>query len=209
MTYDPIPAAGPGAELFDQPTLFYLSNRPIIDEWYALRSNVAEALGEWYRTAVRDALVGPAAERGLEVAIARGPGSYHHLVLHPPDATILGTKPVIGIGLAWPSKSVNPSADSVFACVRCSRNQTGKNAAALFLATGGREVRAGLYGAKGNDSDTWPVWWWVRAEEQWWTKLDAYSDILIAEVLRLTDAAREPLEAASRVPIVGSAEESE
>jgi hypothetical protein len=55
MSYDPIPAAGAGSELFDQPTLFYLTNRPIIDEWYALRSNVAEALGEWYRTTVRDA----------------------------------------------------------------------------------------------------------------------------------------------------------
>lgn len=209
MSYDPIPAAGAGFEVFDQPTLFYLTNRPIIDEWYALRANVAEALGEWYRTTVRDALVAPAAERGLEVAVARGPGSYHHLVLHPPDATVLGTKPVIGVGFAWPSKSVNPSADSVFACVRCSRNQTGKNAAALFLDAGGRGVRAELHGAKGNDSDTWPIWWWVRAHDQWWTKLDEYRDTLVAEVLRLTDAAREPLEAASRVPIVGSAEESE
>jgi hypothetical protein len=154
-------------------------------------------------------LVAPAAERGLEVAVARGPGSYHHLVVHPPDATILGTKPVIGAGFAWPSRSVNPSADTVFACVRCSRNQTGKNAAALFLDSGGREVRAGLYGAKGNDSDTWPIWWWVRADDQWWTKLDAYRNALTTEVLRLTDAAREPLEAASRVPIVGGAEESD
>src|SRR5687767_4965942 len=166
MSHDPIPASGAGAELLDQPSLFYLTNQALIDEWYGLRSNVADAVSEWYRTTVRESLIDSAAERGFEVAVARGPGNYQHVVLHPPNATILATKPVIGIGFAWPSKTVSPAADSVFVCVRCSRNQTGKNAAALFLDAGGRAVRTSLH-AKGGDNDTWPIWWWVRANPQW------------------------------------------
>jgi hypothetical protein len=160
------------------------------------------------RTTVRDSLTAPAADRGLEVSIARGPGSDHHVVLHPPDATTLGTKPVIGAGFGWPSKSVNPSADSVFVCVRYSRNQTGKNAGALFRDAGGPAARLRL-GAKGSDTGNWPIYWYVQAPDQWWTDLDAYRNTLVNEVLRLTDAVREPLEAAARVPIVGGAEEDD
>src|SRR4051812_47217547 len=104
MSYDPIPSAGAGADLFDQPSLFYLTNHELIDEWHSLSGNVAEAVGEWYRTTVREALSGPAAARGLNVALAKGPSGYQHVVLHPPDATVLGGKPVIGIGFAWPTK---------------------------------------------------------------------------------------------------------
>lgn len=205
MSYDPMPASGAGEAVFDAPSLFYLTNRPVIEEWYNLRSNVAQAVGEWFQTTVKDALALEGAKVGLEVAIARGPGSYHHLVLHPPDATVLGTKPVIGIGFAWPSKTVNPAADSVFACVRCSRNQTGQKAAEVFLESGGHDLRKNL---GGHSDPTWLIWWWVRADPQWWTALDAYRDLLVSEVMRLAEAAREPLEAASRVPILdGTAEE--
>ena len=209
MSYDPLPASGSGADVFDQPSLFYLTNRTQIDEWYGLRANVSEAVGEWYRTTVREALASPAADRLLDVTVVRGPGSYHHVLLHTPDATILDTKPVIGIGFAWPSKTVDPSTDSIFACVRCSRNETGRIAATQFLDAGGRTVRAGLRQAKGGDTETWPIWWWIRAKPHWWTDLDSYCAMLVEEVTLLADAARQPLEAASRVPAIGSVEETE
>lgn len=150
MSYDPIPADGAGADLFDQPTLFYLTNRSIIDECYALRGNVAEALGEWFRTTVRDALVGPATDRSLEVSVARGPGSYHHVVLYPADATVVSGNPVIAPGVGWPAKAVDPSTNPPFVCIRRSNGQTGNRAARQFLDAGGRDVR-GRLAAKGNE----------------------------------------------------------
>ena len=207
MSYDPIPAAGAGADLFDQPSLFYLTNQNLIEEWHSLQSNVAAALDEWYSTTLRDALRTPAAELGLEVAPAKGPRSYNHVVLHPPGATFLGGKPVIGVGLAWPTKSANPSANSVFSCVRRSSNQTGKNAAATFLDAGGREIRSRIQRSKGGDNETWPIWRWVRTETNWWTDLDAYRQMIVDDVIELAAAVIDPLLAASNVPAVGSADE--
>jgi hypothetical protein len=209
MSYDPIPAAGAGADLFDQPSLFYLTNQNLIEEWHSLQSNVAAALDEWYSTTLRDSLRTPATDLGLEVALAKGPGSWRHVVLHPPGATFLGGKPVIGVGLAWPAKSANPSANSVFSCVRRSSNQTGKNAAAAFLDAGGRESRARIQRSKGADSDKWPIWRWVRTETQWWTDLDVYRQMIVDDVMELTVAVIDPLRAASSVPIVGSADETD
>lgn len=209
MSYDPIPAAGAGAELFDQPSLFYLTNQNLIEEWHSLQSNVAAALDEWYSTTLSDALRLPAARLGLEVALAPGPGSSRHVVLHPAGATFLGGKPVIGVGFAWPAKSPNPSANSVFSCVRRSANQTGKIAASVFLDAGGREIRSGIARSKGGDAERWPIWRWVRTDTQWWTDLDSYREMIVDDVMELTAAVLEPLRAASNVAVVGGAEETD
>lgn len=202
MTYDPIPAQGVGAERFDQPSLFYLTNRAIIDEWHDLRSNVAEAVGEWCRSALRDALEGPALERGLRVAEARGPGTYHHIVVCDPRTPVNGTKPVIGIGLAWPSKTVDPSNASMFVGVRASRNKTGKLAAAKLLDAGGREYRAADKTLHGTDDSAWPIFRYISAGEEWWTDLDQLRDDVVRGILELADGLREPLMAASTVEVV-------
>lgn len=209
MSYDPIPAAGAGADLFDRPSLFYLTNQNLIEEWHGLHSNVAAALDEWYSTTLRDALRDPARERGLEVALAKGPGSWRHVVLHTPDATVLGGKPVIGVGLGWPLKSPNPSSNSVFACVRCSRNQTGRNAASVFLDAGGREARSAILRSKGADLDSWPIWRWIRTDAHWWTDLDSYRQLIVSDVMELAAAVLEPLRIASPIATVGSADETE
>lgn len=209
MSYDPIPANGAGAERFDQPSLFYLTNRELIEEWAALKENVAEAVDEWYRHTLRDALSTKATERGLEVSEARGPTNYRHVVLHPPDTPIVGSKPVVGVGLGWHAKRVNPSGLSAFVCVRCSRNDAGRNAAQALLDAGGRSYRGATPAAKGADTDAWPIWWWAPATDQWWTDLDAYRTKLVDDVLRMTDALREPLDAAAAVEVMGTEEENE
>lgn len=209
MSYDPVPAQGVGAEEFDQPVQFFLTNRLMIEQWAALRSDLADSVGRWYRTVVRDALVQPAAERELIVSPASGPGNYRSIVLHPADATILSGKPVIGAGFTWPSKTVDPAADSVFISIRCSRNETGRRAADQFRADGGPSIRATLSAARGTDSDAWPIWWWLRAQPNWWTDLDTYRQLVVDEVLRLVDAVRPALEAAWRVSPEGSPEEND
>ena len=193
--------------MFDAPSLFYLSNRATIDEWASLRSNVADALGDWYRRVLPGALAPGAEARGLQISEARGPSSYHHVVLHPPFTPMPAGKPVIGIGIAWPAKSVDPAGNSTFACVRCSRNATGREAARRFLDAGGRAFRDATARAKGADQDTWPVYWWVTAGERWWTDLDAYCQLLVNEVVRMVDALRDPLDVASAVELIDADEE--
>lgn len=202
MSYDPIPAKGAGADRFDQPSLFYLSNREIIDEWHALRTNVADAMGEWCRSVLRDSLEEPAQQRGLQVAEARGPGGYHHIVVYDPRTPVNGTKPVIGIGLAWPSKTVDPAKGSLFVGVRASRNKTGKLAAQMLLDAGGRDYRAADKSLKGSDSEAWPIYRWIEARDQWWTDLDSLRDVIVNETLLIADGLREELRIAAGVEVV-------
>jgi hypothetical protein len=209
LSYDPIPASGAGAEHFDLPELFYLSNQTVIDEWHNLCTNVADSVHNWYRTILKAALAGPASERGLQLSEAAGPNRRRHLLLHPSGTPVLNNKPVIGVGLAWPDKSVNPATSPPFVCVRASRNETGKNAAKVLLDNGGRSFRTATPEAKGTDTDTWPIWWWVRAMPNWWTDLDRYRDDIVQNVLALTDAIRIPLEAAAAVKVTGSTDEDD
>ncbi len=209
MSYDPISAAGAGAEHFDLPGLFFLTNQTLIDEWHNLRSNVAESVTIWFRTVVKAALAAPASERGLQLSEAAGPGNNRHLLLHPESTPILNTKPVIGVGLGWHAKNVNPATNPPFACVRCSRNQTGKDAARLFVDNGGRAYRSATPEAKGSDTDTWPIFWWLRSAPNWWTDLDRYRNTLVENILRLTDAVLPALVAASAVEVTGGPDEGE
>jgi hypothetical protein len=209
MSHDPIPAQGVGSEQFDLPSLFYLTNQALIDEWHDLSSNVAEAVSGWMKTVLKASLAGPASGRGLQLSDAAGPGGHRHLLLHPASTPVLGLKPVIGVGLAWQWKTVNPKSSPPFVCVRCSRNQTGRDAAKLFVDNGGRAFRNATPEAKGTDADVWPLWWWLKATPNWWTDLDSYRDHVVENVLRLTDAIRPALDAAASVTVSGGADESE
>ena len=122
---------------------------------------------------------------------------------------LIGGEPVIGVGLAWPLKSPNPSSNPVFACVRCSRNQAGQNAAAAFLDAGGREARSAIVRGKGADADTWPIWRWIRTEAQWWTALDSYRQLIVSDVMEFAVAVLEPLRIASPLAPVRGAEATE
>jgi hypothetical protein len=199
VSYDPIPASGAGAGEFDQPALFYLTNQQLIDEWYALRTNVATSLDRWYSTIVRDALAAAATTRKLQIAKALGPGRHTSLVAHPVGASFLHGKPVIGAGLTW-IKAVNPTANTVFASVRCSPNAAGRTAAELFLEAGGTGAVASLDGAQ-SSGKTWPIWRWIQAEPRWWADLDSYRDEIVESVTELLDAVLHPLLASSYVPV--------
>jgi len=204
-----IPARGAGADKFDAPALFYLSNQAQIDEWHGLRSTVSEALGEWFRTTVRDALAFRGEALGYEASEARGPGGYHAVVLHTPGTVVQNGSPVIGVGVAWPAKTVSPTSNKPFATVRCSRNDTGRAAARAFLAAGGQEYRSSTTGVYGGDTDAWPVYTWINADDRWWTDLDNYRDNVLGSVLRLANDLREPLLAGFAVEATGSIEETE
>ena len=203
---DPIPAAGPGAERFDQPALFYLTHQATIDEWYALRRTVSEALNGWFESTVRDELVSLAGDHQLVVSFAQGPARNSHLLLHPEATPVLKRKPVIGIGVAWHADNVNPMSSQPFACVRASRNDTGRAAAQVLLDHGGREFRSDV-GAKGRDEETWPVWSYIRADDRWWTHLDSYLARITETVGRYIDGLGPALQLAAAVEVRGAEEE--
>jgi hypothetical protein len=206
VNVEPIPAGGPGAERFDQPALFYLTHQATIDEWHGLRHTVSEALNGWFESTVRDALGPLASDHGLVVSFAQGPSRNSHLVLHPPNTPVLGRKPVAGVGVAWHADSANPISNQPFACLRCSRTETGRAAAAMILENGGREFRS-AHGAKGRDTETWPVWTYIKADDRWWTHLDVYLAAILGEVTTYVEGLASALAIGATVEVRGSADE--
>lgn len=209
MSFDPIPALGEGADAFNAPALFYLSHRRLIDEWASLRPVASKAVSDWLGRAFRDRLAHEVAGLQLRVAYVSGPGAFHHVVAYPENMTVLGSRPVLGIGLGWSSKSVDPEmSGSMFSCVRASRNKTGRAAAQVFVDNGGRAFRL-EHGLRGSDDDTWPVFKNLQTGERWWTRLDAFCESLIDESMTLVNGMLPALHAAASVGDQGGPDEAE
>lgn len=198
------PASGAGAEIFDGPSVFYLTHQAQIDEWYRLRSTVSENVGEWYRTVVRDALAVAAETLGYVISEVRGADSYPSVLMHTADTVVEDGQPALGVGLAWSSKTVLPTGNAPFSAVRRSGTPAGRAAGAAFLADGGLEYRRTRAGVYGSDSDTWPVYRTVDAPADWWTDLDRYRDRIVDDVIALAVDLRDALDAgfSTRAPDV-------
>ena len=194
-SYEPIPADGAGAEIFDKPALFYLTHQVVIDEWHGLRRTVSEAVNTWLDSTVRHELAATSADRGLLLSRVYGPQKHTHLLAHPEMMPLIGGRPILGTGVAWPSATVNPLSNEPYLCVRRSSSDAGRAAAAAFLDAGGRAFRS-REGLKGRDEDVWPLYSWVPAKSKWWTDLDAYLEAITAGVGRLLDGLAAPLAAA-------------
>lgn len=209
-SYEPIPAKGAGAESFDKPALFYLTHQVVIEEWHGLRRTVSEAVNSWLDTTVHDALAAFATERGLLLSRVYGPQKQAHLLTHPDAMPLIDGRPILGVGLAWPSASVSPRSNAPYACVRRSSSKAGKAAATALLNAGGRQFRS-REGLKGHDDDVWPLYSWIAAKPTWWTDLDAYVQTIMREVERFVDGLAGPLaEAMSEVEkLIGDAGEYE
>lgn len=209
MSFEPIPAVGEGADVFDAPSLFYLTNRRLIDEWAALKLVAAQSMSDWLGRAFRDKLAHEVSRLNLSVAYVRGPGSFHHVVAYPASMTIISTKPVLAIGLGWAAKSVDPvNSGSMFACARVSRNKTGRAAAKVFLDNGGRAFRV-EHGFRGKDEEAWPVFKNLQMAEKWWTRLDTVCEDLIDETMALVNGTLDALFQAATVENQGGPDEAD
>jgi|GEM_PF-3846858 hypothetical protein len=191
-----VEAIGAGSDRFDLPVLFYLTHQKQIEEWASLKSTVADAVGEWFQTTVRDDLAGLAGELGLVVSYARGPQKHRSLLLHPHNTPIVGGKPIIGAGFTWRSGTVNPSTSPPFASVRCSAIAAGKEARLVFSESGGRAFRESASG-KGKGDNVWPVWWWINTVDNWWTDLDGYRAHVVDNVRRIVIGTKEAVAVAA------------
>jgi hypothetical protein len=106
--FDSKPAVGDGADVFNQPALFFLTHQETIEQWAKLRVAAAEAGHQWLSTTARTALAEFAAQRDMELSAVAGPAQYQHLLLHPADTPTVGDEPVIGVGLAWHRQRFDP-----------------------------------------------------------------------------------------------------
>jgi len=196
--YLPIQASGPGADLFDEPALFYLTHQKVIEEWHALRRSVSEAVDEWFDGPVRDALAPLASAQHLQLSRVEGPASHSALLLHPEDMPVLAGKPVLGVGVAWPRKSVNPRSNQPFVCVRATRRREGRRTVKAFLDGGGRSLRS-TKAVNGNDDSSWLLWSYITASPQWWTDLESYLSQVVSAVSDLAEASAPLLRSAAEV----------
>jgi len=207
MSFEPIPAVGEGSSAFDQPSLFYLTNRRLIEEWAALRLTAAASVNEWLGSTFRDRLAAAVKDLGLDTSYVRGPRSFHHVVVHPPKMPIIGTRPAFGVGAGWNSKNVDPES-SIFVCARQSRNKTGAAATVRYLDAGGREFRQ-QHALRGRDEESWPIYKYLQSREQWWTDLDGLADWLVEESMVLIHGTLGALESAALIDDLGGPDESD
>lgn len=193
--FDPAPAMGVGAELFNQPALFYLTHQPIIEEWASLSVTAAEATHQWLSTAVRHGLTGLAVEAGMELSAVAGPNYWQHLLLHLPETPTIADEPIIGIGLCWHLRQVNPRSYLLFVGVRASRTSEGASATAVFLNSGGEQLRDDHH-LQGKGDATWPAYFYLPSVERWWEDLDSYSSQVLEHVERGLKLMQAPIRAA-------------
>jgi hypothetical protein len=180
-SFDPIAARGVGAAVFTEPSLFFLTHETIITSWANLQLSAAADIDAWFETEVHDGLASVAEATGMVLSRVERAGAWRHLLLHPAETPFVDREPVIGVGLGWSRKRVNPVSNGPFACVYTGSTVLARMAGTLFLDAGGRQVCEDWGHSASADRD-WPVWWTVRApDEKWWADLDGYLTTLVAE----------------------------
>lgn len=172
-------ASGRGAELFDAPSVFYLTYREHIERWHGLGRPAGDAIDRWL-----DALSADFDDRAVSAGLLMRPGNtgagYSHFLLFPPDtpATESGV-PLIASCLGWKRGQAIPTGKryAPFVGVRVDRTVPSVREAFLACDDGHpRRLRAEL----GMQRDAeWPVWHYVLGENAWWSDLDAYRTELL------------------------------
>ncbi len=179
--FDPLPAVGDGADVFDQPVLFFLTHQEIIEQWGRLSTAAAETGHQWLSSTVRAALEDLSAQRGMELSAVAGPAQWQHLLLHPAETPTVGDEPIIGIGLCWNRQRLDPRNYLPFVGVRVGTNPQGAAAGAAFLDGGGLQLREQFHW-RGKGEPTWPAYFYLDPFDRWWEQLDDYRAIIVEHV---------------------------
>lgn len=201
-SFEPVPASGLGFESFDQPSLFFLTHQDTIKHWARLESAAAEATQQWLTTTVSEDIANIGSGLDLELSAVMGPNHWRHLLLHPPEVPIVGGHPIIGLGLGWHSRKVNPMSDRPFVGIRVGTNPQGAAARTAFLDAGGRQVRIEEH-LSGKGDATWPAYFNLpAADDHWWHHLDQYRSLIGAQLRLGIERFEAPMRAAIRASMV-------
>ena len=182
-----IEANGDGAELFDDPTLFYLSYREHIERWHALKDRANQAVHQYF-LGLREDVEVIAEREELAAGLFKTGNPFRSLLLWPSAAVALeDDQPPIAIGLRWPHKrpAIDEPGHAPRVGVRVAPRQ--EQLREEFLSTGEPDTRR-LRDQHGFRSDNrWPAFREVPGDPGWWADLDGYRNTLLEAVQTTVD----------------------
>lgn len=188
--FEPLPAAGEGGELFDAPSLFYLTHQEAIDEWARLREVAIRVTNEWLSTVMPPRLEQLAATMGFTLSHRPVSQGEAWILLHPPKMPIHDGRPILAIGLAWFPTSINLATTGVWAGVRVETGASGVGVRELFLQEAQRHLEP-ADGWKLSGDASWPTYRYLNGVQRWWTDLDRCRERLADEVGATTNRFRD------------------
>ena len=177
-----LPARGPGEDLFDAPSEFFLSHRARIEAWAELGPRVEGQVAEWYRHTVADRLEAVGKEREMTLYDLADTGDHRSLTLARPGW--IGTSASLSIGLGWNEGS----ALQPFTLVRAREPATWE----AFLREVGDTPKD-----LGFSSERWwsPVYRYPSVPNRWWTDLQGFADLLVDQVVSTVERFEPAVEA--------------
>ena len=180
-----IEADGEGAELFDAPTLFYLTYREDIERWHALKERTNQAVRE-YLVGLREDIADIVESQNLTVGEFKTGSRYRSLLVWPMNTHNSDDgEPPLAVGLRWSHHrpALEEAGDAPRVGVRAARGHDQMRE--QFLSAGHPDTRQ-LRQEHGYRSDKrWPAFREVPASPNWWADLDRYRNALL-EVLEET-----------------------
>jgi len=200
-TPDLVEARGQGAELFDAPSLFYLTHRRSIEAWHSLRRPTREVVDRYLMT-LAEPLEELALELGGRLEMFYEDARYPVLALFANEDGRAGTEPPSMLaGVEWDRNHVrvDDPATAPIVGVRISSKHHDP-LRQRFLDAGDPPARHVRDREGYQRSNWWPAFTRCVGSETWWSDLDGYRDLLAAAVRKLIDDFKPALEKALRQP---------
>ena len=183
---DLVEALGQGAELFDAPSLFYLTHRTSIETWHALRRPAREVVDRYLMT-LAEPLEDLALELGGRLDIFDDDARYPVLALFATEDSAEGSAlPSMLDGLEWDRNQVriDDPATAPVVGVRIGSKQNNE-LRQRFLDTGQPPARH----VRDREGYVRSPWWAAFTRcvgpTAWWADLDGYRDLLTGTVRKL------------------------
>lgn len=185
---EPVEAKGVGADLFDAPTVFFLTYERQIRRWAALGERARETAGQFLETLAPD-FEQALAQFGVTATAADTAGGLHHFLFALQDTpTAADSTPAIALSFGWPRRSLKMMPGyAPFVAVRVGPGPVGERARDIFLGGDAGRVRLIRKEQKYNRAKEWPVYAEVLGKEHWWADLDDYRRLAVIQLSRFAD----------------------
>ena len=185
---DLVEARGQGAELFDAPSLFYLTHRRSIEAWHSLRRPAREVVDRYLMT-LAEPLEELAVELGGRLEVYNEDERFPVLALFSSGDGRKGLEPPsLLAGVEWDRNHVrvHDPANAPIVGVRVSSKHHDE-LRQRFLDAGDPPARHVRDHQGYQRTAWWPALTRCVGPETWWSDLDGYRDLLTTAVRQLID----------------------
>lgn len=185
---DLVEARGQGAELFDAPSLFYLTHRRSIEAWHSLRRPTWKVVDRYLMT-FAEPLEEVAEELGGRLEIFNEDARFPALAVFANAHGRTGSQPPSMLaGVEWDRNQVrvDDPANAPIVGVRISSKHHDE-LRQRFLDAGDPPARLVRDRQGYQRSPWWPAFTRCVGPETWWSDLDGYRDMLTTAVRKLID----------------------